>query len=111
MVRRVVALTLVISCVVLVGVIFGFAQDAGAARKVVSQVSPAYPALARQMHISGNVRLEAVVAPDGKVKSMNIKGGHPILVQAATDAVSKWKWEPAKDESREPVELKFIPAQ
>ena len=108
---RVLAFMLLVSCIVLVGAVFGSAQDAEAGRKLVSKVPPQYPAMAREMRISGNVRLEAVVAPDGKVKSMDIKGGHPILVQAAEDAVSKWKWEPARNESREPIELKFIPAQ
>jgi len=104
-------LVLFLCCSVMAGSQVGSAQEAEAARKLVSKVSPTYPALAREMHISGNVRLEAVVAPDGKVKSLDIKGGHPILVQAATDAVIRWKWEPAKSESREPVELRFIPVQ
>jgi len=89
----------------------GSAQEAEAARKVVSKVSPLYPALAREMRISGNVKVEAVVAPNGKVKLVEIKGGHPVLAQAAADAVSKWKWEPGSRESRELVELKFLPAQ
>jgi TonB family protein len=89
----------------------GSAQEAEAARKVVSKVSPLYPALAREMRISGNVRVEAVVAPSGKVKSVEVKGGHPVLAQAAADAVSKWKWEPDSRESRELVELKFLPTQ
>jgi TonB family protein len=63
------------------------------------------------MHISGNVKVEAVVAPNGKVKLVEIKGGHPVLAQAAADAVSRWKWEPADHESREPVEVKFVPSQ
>jgi len=111
MARQVVALILIVSCTTLVGVTLGSAQDTESGRKVVSKVTPQYPSLAREMHISGNVRLDAVVAPDGKVKSLDVKGGHPILVQAATDAVFKWKWEPAKSETRQPVELKFQPVQ
>jgi len=86
------------------------AQETEGARKVVNKVSPAYPPLARQMHIGGSVRLEAVVAPNGKVKSVDVKGGHPVLIEAATDAVTKWTWEATGHESRERVELRFLPS-
>ena len=61
------------------------------------------------MALQGVVRVEAVVAPDGTVKAVDVKGGHPVLAQAAVNAVRKWKWEPAARESREPVEVKFSP--
>lgn len=93
------------------GAHFGFAQDAETPRKVVNKVLPQYPAWARELRVSGTVRVEAVVTPSGKVKLVEIKGGHPVLAQAAVDAVSKWKWEPASHESRESVELKFLPVQ
>ena len=108
MARHILAPVLLVSCVVSAGFVLGFAQDAEPARKVVAKVSPQYPPLARQTHLGGSVRVEALVAPDGKVRSVEIKGGHPILAQAAADAVTKWKWEAAKNESREPVELKFL---
>jgi TonB family protein len=109
MARHILTLMLLLSCTVAAGGRLGFAQDAETARKVVSKVNPPYPSLARQMHISGNVRLEAVVSSNGKVRLVEIKGGHPVLAQAAVDAVSKWKWEPASQESRESVELRFLP--
>jgi TonB family protein len=77
-------------------------------RKVLNRVEPKYPAVAHNMQISGNVRVEALVAPNGKVKSVEVKGGHPILAQAALEAVREWKWEPSSRESREPVEIKFV---
>ena len=76
---------------------------------MVSRVVPTYPALARGMALAGTVRVEAVVLPDGSVRTVDIKGGHPVLAQAAAIAVRKWRWEPAPRESREPVELKFDP--
>ena len=39
------------------------------------------------MLIQGNVRVTAVVAPNGRVKSIEVKGGHPTLAQAAQLAV------------------------
>jgi len=43
------------------------------------------------------------------VKSVEIRGGHPLLAQAAAAAISQWKWEPANHESRETVEVNFVP--
>jgi TonB family protein len=61
------------------------------------------------MHLQGQVKVEAVVAPNGTVKSVEVKGGHPMLAEAATTAVRKWKWAPAAHETHEPVVVKFDP--
>jgi TonB family protein len=61
------------------------------------------------MGLAGTVRVEIVVGSDGAVKAVEVKGGHPVLAQAAVNAVRKWKWEPAAHESHEPVEVKFDP--
>jgi len=78
-------------------------------RKVVNRIVPSYPQLARTMNLKGTVRIEAVVAPNGAVKSVAVKGGHPVLVQAAENAVQKWRWEPATHETHEPIEFSFDP--
>lgn len=78
-----------------------------AERKVSARVAPAYPELARKMHIHGVVRIEAIVRPNGTVKSTRILGGSPVLVEAAQDAVGKWKFEPAQSETTEIVQLAF----
>jgi len=49
------------------------------------------------------------VAQDGTVKSVEVKGGSPVLTQAALDAVRRWKWEAATRETHEIVEVKFTP--
>ena len=79
------------------------------ARKVVNRVAPEYPDVARTMNLKGNVRVEVVVGPSGAVKSVAIKGGHPVLAKSAENAVFKWKWESAARETRELVEIKFDP--
>ena len=81
--------------------------DSVSKRRLVERSAPAYPTLARNMALQGIVRVEAVVSPDGSVKSVEVRGGHPVLAQAAVNAVRKWRWEPTSHESREPVELKF----
>ena len=57
-------------------------------------IRPAYPALARQTHVEGRVSLNCFVGTDGLVKSIEVKKGHPLLIQAATDAVSHWTFKP-----------------
>jgi outer membrane biosynthesis protein TonB len=63
------------------------------------------------MNIKGGVKVEVVVERDGSVKSMNAKGGHPLLVQAAQDAIRLWKWQPASRETVESIEIRFNPEQ
>ena len=102
-----------ISTAVLVAVLTGFvfAQSAtpssGSERKIAARVNPAYPDLARRMHIHGTVRVEAVVRPNGSVKSTRVLGGNPVLVDAAKDAIEKWKFEPTQTETTEVVQLTF----
>jgi TonB family protein len=79
------------------------------ARKVVIKNAPIYPTLARSMNIRGNVKLDVTVASNGTVKSIDIKGGHPILAQAAQKAVYNWKWEAGPRETTELLEIKFNP--
>jgi len=86
------------------------AQDLTEAnRKVVNKVIPQYPALARAMKIQGSVRVDVLVEASGRVKSLEVKGGHPVLVQSAETALRQWKWETASRESHEIVELRFNP--
>jgi TonB family protein len=78
-------------------------------RKTVSRVVPLYPGLAQKMGISGSVKIEAIVAPNGKVKSAGILGGHPVLAQAGVDAVKRFKWEAGPRETHEVVIFNFHP--
>jgi TonB family protein len=81
--------------------------DPAIKRRVIAQIAPAYPSLARNMALEGVVRLEALVDVDGAVTKVDVKGGHPVLAQAAATTVRQWRWEKASHESRETVELKF----
>jgi protein TonB len=62
--------------------------------KLIHEVRPAYPPLARQARIAGTVKIEAVLATDGTVQALRAVSGHPLLVQAALDAVRQWRYEP-----------------
>jgi TonB family protein len=84
-------------------------EQTDSSRKIVSRVLPHYPEMARTMNIRGSVKAEALVKPNGAVKSVDVKGGHPVLVRAAQEAIYRWKWEPSTHETREPIEVKFDP--
>jgi TonB family protein len=78
-------------------------------RKIISKIAPTYPELARRMHLQGAVKLEVGVKADGAVKSTRALGGNPVLVQAAAEAVTKWKFEVSSGETVEIVQLTFQP--
>jgi len=85
------------------------ASMAESTRKVINRVVPVYPAMARGMNLTGTVNLQVLVLANGTVKSVQVKGGHPLLVLAAQDAVHSWKWEKADHDSIELVEFRFSP--
>ena len=78
-------------------------------RKAKTKVAPAYPELAKRMNITGTVKVLVVVSPNGNLKDTKVVGGNPLLVNAAMDALKKWKFEPADVESSGTVEFKFQP--
>jgi TonB family protein len=89
---------------------FSLAQEQSETqRQIVNKVVPTYPDLARKMQMTGAVRVEAVVAPNGKVKFTQVVGGNPVLARAAVEAIEKWKWEPTPQETKELIELNFHP--
>lgn len=76
-------------------------------RKPTAKVQPKYPALARQLKLSGKVKVEATVSPDGRVKETRTIGGSPVLVNAAMDAIRMWRYEPGPKETVEVIEIDF----
>ncbi len=84
-------------------------EEALGSRKVVSRVIPAYPMIARHLNLTGSVKLEAIVAANGSVKSVQVLGGNPVLAQSAESAVRAWKWEKSEHETTERVNIQFAP--
>jgi periplasmic protein TonB len=63
--------------------------------KPIYMPTPIYPVLAKQTHVRGVVQIDAVLDTDGTVSEMKVVSGHPLLIQAAIDAVRTWKYEPS----------------
>jgi TonB family protein len=62
--------------------------------KIVKKVPPVYPDEARKARIDGLVRLHVIIAKDGTISQLELISGHPMLVQAAIDAVRQWVYQP-----------------
>jgi TonB family protein len=101
-----------LTCVAVAGFAgsFAIAQQANVEegkRKAKTKASPVYPELARRLGITGKVKVEVIVAPDGRVKNARAIGGHPVLVQACVDAVKDWRFESAPEETTQIIEFDF----
>jgi TonB family protein len=78
-------------------------------RKVISNPAPAYPETARRFRVTGVVKVQVVIAPDGQIKTTKIIGGHPLLVNAVEETLKSWKYAPAGAETTATMEFKFSP--
>jgi TonB family protein len=76
-------------------------------RKVISKIVPSYPEVAKRNHVKGMVKLQVVVRKDGTVQSTKVLGGNPFLIDSATDAVRRWKFERALKETTVAVQIAF----
>jgi periplasmic protein TonB len=61
---------------------------------LVKKVQPAYPPLARQARIQGQVILQAEISKDGSIENLRLISGHPMLAPAAIEAVKQWRYKP-----------------
>jgi len=65
-----------------------------AEQNLTNKVEPIVPALAKTLEIGGTVSLEIIISPEGKVSSVKVLSGHPMLAPAFVDAVKKWEYKP-----------------
>ena len=89
------------------GVTFAQQSVEDGKRKAKAKVNPTVSELARKMNVTGKVKVEVVIAADGRVKSAKAVGGHPLLVQPCLDAVSQWRFESAPEETTQIIEFDF----
>jgi len=78
-------------------------------RKLLSNPTPPFPEIARRMHLAGVVKVQVVIATDGKIKETKVIGGHPLLVSAVEDTLKNWKYAPASSETTTQLEFNFHP--
>ena len=64
--------------------------------RILHKPPPVYPREAVEQYVSGKVHLEAIIGIDGSVRDLKLINGHPLLVPAAVDAVSQWRYRPTR---------------
>jgi protein TonB len=62
--------------------------------KVIERRVPIYPELARRIRLQGDVAVEVIISPEGRVESVRAVSGHPMLTQSALDAARIWRFAP-----------------
>ncbi len=61
---------------------------------LIERVQPVYPTLAKSARIQGSVEFTATISKEGAIENVQLLRGHPLLVNAAREAVSKWRYRP-----------------
>jgi protein TonB len=61
---------------------------------LIRKVTPVYPPLAKSARVQGTVEFTAVIDKQGNIDHLQLVRGHPLLVQAAKEAVLQWKYRP-----------------
>jgi protein TonB len=61
---------------------------------LIRRVQPDYPPIARSARIQGQVVLAAIISKEGRIENLRVLAGHPMLVRAALEAVSQWRYRP-----------------
>jgi len=82
------------------------AQDG---RQVISHPAPVYSDFARKLGVTGAVKVQVVIAPDGKIKETKVIGGHPVLIGAVEEALKNWRYAPGSGETTAVLEFHFHP--
>jgi TonB family protein len=78
-------------------------------RKAIAQQQPSYPSMAKQFQLSGTVKVQVVIAPDGQIKDTKVLGGHPLLAESVLTALKKWKFASSNAETTQVLEFNFKP--
>ena len=97
----------IVSAIILLVILCLNAHAGDSGRAVVRRTPLIYPEIARQMHIGGTVLLTVFIAPDGSVSDVKVERGHPILIDAAVNAVRKWKYVSAAGVTQATVNVSF----
>lgn len=74
------------------------------AAKMIRQIQPVYPQIAKTAHVQGTVILHAIISKDGTVQELQYISGPALLMRSAMDAVRQWRYQPTLLNG-EPVEV------
>ena len=75
-------------------------SEVDARKLLVSKVDPEYPAMAKQMRLSGKVQVDCFIDPNGAVEKVQILNGNPLFSSSITIAMKKWKFKPVENNGK-----------
>ena len=78
-------------------------SETEARRAIVKKVEPEYPAMARQIRLSGQVQVDVVIAETGAVEKVSVLKGNVLLSNSAVSALKKWKFIPFAGAANKPA--------
>jgi TonB family protein len=94
---RLPTIALIVALISATGTLFGQSPanpDAGKGQVTLTELfPPAYPPLARQTRISGDVQLVLKIQQDGSLDSVEVTSGHPLLQQAAVESAKRSRFD------------------
>jgi outer membrane biosynthesis protein TonB len=108
-ISRLIGLAVPAAAVVLLLTFSAVSLSAQESRKLIAQPAPVYPEMAKKFALTGVVKVQVVIAPDGHIKDMKFIGGHPLLVATVEDTLKHWRYAPASGESTDVLEFNFHP--
>jgi TonB family protein len=68
--------------------------QAEAVKAAKDRVQPDYPPMAKQLHLEGNVQVQAHISESGAVEEVKPLTGNAVLMNAAVAALKKWRFTP-----------------
>jgi protein TonB len=68
--------------------------ESEARRAIVKKVEPEYPAMARQVRLSGQVQVDVLIDASGNVETVKVLKGNALLSGSTVTALKKWKFTP-----------------
>ena len=78
-------------------------SEGDARRAIVKKIEPEYPAMARQIRLSGQVQVDVVIAETGAVEKVSVLKGNVLLSNSAVSALKKWKFTPFAGAANKPA--------
>jgi TonB family protein len=82
-------------------------EGSQANRTLLTRVEPEYPETLRQLRIGGTVRLQIAISPQGRVETVTLLGGNPILAESAVKAVQHWVYAASSSRTTMQVSIPF----
>jgi TonB family protein len=99
-----------IGCLAIAAIgLVAFGVSAQEARKLITHPEPEYPDMAKQLRLTGTVKIEVVIGTDGQIKNAKVLGGNPVFAEAALETLKKWKYAPASTETTTTLAFSFRP--